>query len=64
MADVTDIEDAVARLPRTELTLFREWFDAFEAERLDVRIDEDAASGRLDRIADEVLADLRRTASA
>ena len=60
MTSVTDIEDAVAQLPRAELAVFREWFDAFEAERFDARIDEDAALGRLDRLADEALADLRR----
>lgn len=60
MTSVTEIEDAVARLPRAELAVFREWFDAFEAERFDARIDEDAASGRLDRLADEALADYRQ----
>jgi hypothetical protein len=60
MTNVAEIEEAVARLPPEDLAMFRAWFDAFEAERLDRRIGEDAASGKLDRFADEALADLRR----
>lgn len=60
MTDLADIEQAVARLPTKELDAFRAWFEAFEAERFDRRIAEDAASGKLDRFADEVLSDLRR----
>lgn len=60
MTTVTDIEQAVARLPPADLAVFRAWFDAFEAERFDHRLADDAASGRLDRFADEALADLKR----
>ncbi|MDF3061538.1 MAG: hypothetical protein K0S06_1647 [Microvirga sp.] len=57
---VQDIENAVAQLPPEELAAFRAWFEAFDAARFDERIARDAASGRLDQLADEALADHRR----
>ena len=60
MTNVGEIEEAVSRLPPEDLKAFRAWFEAFEAERFDRRIGEDAALGRLDRLADEALAELGR----
>jgi hypothetical protein len=57
---VQDIEKAVAQLPPEELAAFRAWFEAFDAARFDEKIARDAATGRLDRLADEALADHRR----
>ncbi len=57
---VQDIENAVAQLPPEELAAFRAWFEAFDAARFDEKIARDAASGRLDQLADEALADHRR----
>jgi hypothetical protein len=57
---VQDLEKAVAQLPPEELAAFRAWFEAFNAARFDERIALDASSGRLDRLADEALADHRR----
>jgi hypothetical protein len=59
MSTVEDIEQAVANLPPDELARFRRWFEEFEAARFDARIERDAKSGRLDRLADEALADMR-----
>ena len=59
MTTVQDIEKAVARLPPEELAAFRAWFEAFDAARFDERIARDAAEGRLDRFADEAVADYR-----
>jgi hypothetical protein len=59
MTKVEDIENAVSALAPEELTRFRAWFEAFDAERFDGKIERDAAAGRLDRMADEALADLR-----
>jgi hypothetical protein len=59
MTSVAEIESAVAKLPPDELAAFRTWFEAFEAERFDRAIADGAASGKLDRFADEALADLR-----
>lgn len=54
---VQDIKNAVAQLPAEELSAFRAWFEEFDAVRLDEKIERDAASGRLDGLADEALAD-------
>ncbi len=54
-----DIEKAVAELPADELVRFRAWFEEFEAARFDQRIERDAKAGRLDRLAEQALADFR-----
>ena len=59
MTTVEDIEKAVARLSPDELAKFRAWFEEFEAERFDRRIERDAKSGKLDPLADEALAEFR-----
>jgi hypothetical protein len=59
MTKLEDIEIAVAGLAPDELALFREWFEAFDGARLDEKIERDAASGKLDRLADQALADFR-----
>ena len=58
MTTVREIENAVARLPDTELDEFRAWFVQFDAEAWDREFEEDAKSGSLDRLADKALADL------
>ena len=59
MNTVEDIEKAVSKLPPEELAAFRAWFEAFDAARFDEKIERDAASGKLDRLADEALASYR-----
>ena len=56
---VEDIEKAVAKLAPDELAKFRVWFEAFEADRFDRKIERDAKGGKLDRLADEALAEFR-----
>jgi len=57
---LSDLEKAVARLTPDQLAKFRNWFDAFDAARFDGKIERDAKAGRLDRLADEALADFRK----
>ena len=57
---VEDLEKAVAKLPPGELARFRAWFEQFEAARFDEKIERDAKAGKLDRLADEALADFRK----
>ncbi len=59
MSTVEEIEQAISKLPPDDLARFRTWFEAFEAARFDEKIERDAKSGRLDRLADEALADYR-----
>ncbi|MEE2953013.1 MAG: hypothetical protein VYD57_17445 [Pseudomonadota bacterium] len=44
-------------LSEDELARFREWFEAYEAERFDKAIERDARSGALDALGDEALAE-------
>jgi hypothetical protein len=59
MTKVEDIEKAISALAPDELAKFRAWYEAFDAERFDERIERDARAGRLDRLAEEALADLK-----
>jgi hypothetical protein len=56
MNTVQEIESAVAKLSREELSAFRDWFQSFDAEAWDGQFEADEASGQ-----PEVLADGRRT---
>jgi hypothetical protein len=59
MTKLEDIEKAVAELPAGQLAKFRTWFEEFEAAHFDQKIERDAKAGRLDRLAEEALADFR-----
>ena len=57
---VEDLEKAVSKLPPDDLARFRAWFEEFEATRFDRKIERDATSGRLDRLAEQALAGYRQ----
>jgi hypothetical protein len=59
MNTLQEIERAIVDLPREELVRLREWFLEFDAGIWDREIEEDAAAGRLDALADEALDDYR-----
>jgi hypothetical protein len=59
MTKLEDIEKAVTELPADQLAKFRTWFEEFEAARFDQKIERDAKAGRLDRLAEQALADFR-----
>jgi len=59
MTKLEDIEKAVERLPAAELERFRAWFEQFDAVRFDEKIERDAKAGKLDRLAEQALADHR-----
>jgi hypothetical protein len=56
---IEDIEKAVATLPPEQFAQFRSWFEEFDAARFDQRIERDAKEGKLDRLADQAIDDLR-----
>jgi len=56
---IEDIEKAVATLPPEQFAQFRAWFEQFDAARFDQKIERDAKDGKLDRLADEAIEDLR-----
>jgi hypothetical protein len=55
MTTAEEIEKAVEQLPPRELTRFRAWFEAFEADRFDAAIERDANAGKLDAFAEEAI---------
>lgn len=57
---VEDLEKAVAKLPPDQLAKFRDWFEAFDAARFDEKIERDAKTGKLDRLAEQALADFQK----
>lgn len=57
MRTVEDIEKALTELPSDQLAQFRAWFETFDAARFDERIERDAKAGRLDRLAEQAIAD-------
>ena len=59
MESVKSIEIAVESLPPLELAEFRRWFAEFDGNAWDRQIEQDAASGKLDQLAAEALADYR-----
>ena len=63
MNDIKSIEKAIEALPPSELAEFRQWFAKFDALAWDKQIEYDAASGKLDQLAAEVLADFRSGSS-
>lgn len=59
MRTVEDIEKALTELPADQLAEFRAWFETFDSASFDEKIERDAKAGRLDRLAEEALADFR-----
>ena len=59
MTTVLEIEEAVEHLANPDLSKFRSWFSEFDANTWDKEFKEDAQSGRLDRLANQALDDLK-----
>jgi hypothetical protein len=57
---LSDLENAIAKLPPDDLARFRAWFEQFDATRFDEKIERDARNGKLDRLAEAALDDLRK----
>ena len=60
---LSEIEQAVEKLPPRELEAFRRWFAAFDAQRWDEQIEADVAAGKLDALAEKALAAYRHGAA-
>jgi hypothetical protein len=54
-----ELEQTIAKLPPDELSEFREWFLRFDGDRWDERIEKDAASGKLESLAQAALREFR-----
>jgi len=53
------LEMSVQNLPPSDLARFRNGFIEFEASRWDAQLETDAASGKLDALADAALSEYR-----
>lgn len=54
---VEEIEKAIKHLPQDQLKQFRAWYESFDSDAWDEQIEKDAASGKLDSLADAAIAD-------
>ncbi len=59
MTTIREIEQAVSQLSPEELAHFREWFDEYDARVWDKQFESDATTGKLDKLADQAIADFR-----
>jgi len=50
---VQELEIAVKHLPSSELAQFAAWFEEFQAEAWDQRIERNILAGRLDALAEQ-----------
>jgi hypothetical protein len=57
---VEELEKAVENLPPEQFASFREWFEAFLADEWDRQFEADVKAGKLDKLAEEALAEHKR----
>lgn len=60
MINLLEIEKSIRNLSREERAEFRAWFAEFDAVEWDRELEADAASGKLDWLADEAHRELNR----
>lgn len=58
MSKLLELERAVEALPPEEYDLFRAWFEAREAKRVDEWLEREVKAGKFDDLAKEALAEL------
>ena len=59
MTKVEKIEQDIRKLDRKELLAFRRWFREYDSDEWDRQIEEDVRAGKLDKLAEEALAEHR-----
>lgn len=57
MTRIQKLEQEVRKLAPGELAAFRKWFRDYDSDQWDSQIEEDALTGKLDRLAQKALAD-------
>jgi hypothetical protein len=60
MTALDDIKTAIEKLDSNEFNRLRVWFENHDAARFDEKIARDAKTGKLDRLADQAVADVRK----
>jgi hypothetical protein len=61
MTSIKEIEKAIVDLPRDQLAEFRAWFEAFDVQNFDTAIERDVEAGKLDALAEEALAEHKKS---
>jgi len=59
MTKVEKIEQDIRKLNRKELLAFRRWFREYDSDEWDRQIEDDLRTGKLDKLAEEALAEHR-----
>lgn len=59
MTKLQQIEKSVEALSDEEMKAFAAWFEELRWQRWDRQIEEDSKAGKLDKLAEEALADFR-----
>ena len=59
MARVEELTIEVQQLKRDELAAFRDWFRKYDPDGWDKEIEEDVSAGRLNKLANEAIAEHR-----
>ena len=59
MSELEELEKRIRKLSPQDLAKFRAWFAEFDHALWDRQIEADSKSGKLDRLANEALADYK-----
>ena len=59
MSTLLEIEAAIERLPKQDFGRLREWIAERDQQLWDKQLERDVAAGRLDRFAQEAIADFQ-----
>lgn len=59
MSELEELEKRIRKLSPQDLARFRAWFAEFDHALWDRQIESDSKSGKLDRLANEALADYK-----
>jgi len=60
MTKLEQIQSSIEELSAEEIAKLREWLDELDARLFDDKIERDAKAGKLDKLADQALADHAR----
>ncbi len=59
MITLKEIESVIKNLSKVDLSEFRAWFEEFDAKTWDKQFEEDASSGKLDKLAKQAISDFK-----
>ena len=57
MITIQEIESVIQKLSKADLSEFRAWFEEYDARIWDKQFEEDASSGKLDKLANQAISD-------